>query len=94
MGKRPFNITASWTYNRLCGVPRKRIKGRRGWPKAVGATRHDILDAIYFIVRDRVPFKDLGPDWHEQRNATEHRTRRLVKQLEALGHSVTLDPAA
>jgi hypothetical protein len=34
------------------------------------------------------------PDWHERRNATEHRTRRLVKQLEALGHTVTLDPAA
>ena len=70
------------------------IKGRRGWPKAVGATRHDILVAFYHIVRDEQPYHDLGADWHAQRNAPEHRTRRLVKQLEALGHTVTLEPAA
>lgn len=70
------------------------IKARRGWPKAIGATRHDILVAFYFIVRDKVPYRDLGPDWHNQRNSTEHHTRRLVKQLERLGHTVTLTPAA
>lgn len=70
------------------------VKARRGYPKAVGATRHDILVAFYFIVRDRVPYHDLGADWHEQRNSAEHRARRLVKQLEALGHTVTLEPAA
>lgn len=70
------------------------IKARRGWPKAVGATRHDILVAFYHIVRDQVPYHDLGPDWHEQRNSTEHRTRRLVKQLEQLGHKVTLETTA
>jgi transposase len=70
------------------------IRARRGVPKAIGATRHDILVALYFIVRDHVPFTDLGPDWADQRNATEHRTRRLVKQLEQLGHKVTLEPAA
>src|SRR5207247_7958643 len=39
------------------------IRGRRGEPKAIGALRHDILVAYYHIVRDRVPFHDLGPDW-------------------------------
>lgn len=70
------------------------IKARRGWPKAVGATRHDILVAFYHIVRDQVAYRELGPDWHEQRNSTRHRTRRLVAQLERLGHKVTLEPAA
>jgi transposase len=70
------------------------ITARRGYAKAVGATRHDILVAFYYIVRDRIPFRELGPDWHEQRNSKEHRTRRLVKQLEHLGHAVTLEPAA
>jgi transposase len=70
------------------------IRARRGYPKAVGATRHDILVAFYFIARDRVPYHDLGPDWQDQRNARDHRTRRLVRQLEQLGHKVTLDPAA
>lgn len=70
------------------------IKARRGWPKAIGATRHDILVAFYHVVGDQVAYRELGPDWLEQRNSTEHRTRRLVGQLERLGHKVTLEPAA
>jgi transposase len=70
------------------------LKARRGYAKAVGATRHDILVAFYHIVRDEQAYRELGPDWHEQRNARDHRTRRLVKQLEQLGHTVTLTPAA
>jgi transposase len=70
------------------------IRGRRGDAKAIGATRHDILIAYYHIVRDRVPYRELGPDWLARRYSPEHRTRRLVKQLEALGHKVTLEAAA
>lgn len=70
------------------------IRARRGYAKAVGATRHDILVAFYFIVRDRVPFRELGADWHDQRNSTEHHIRRLIRQLEQLGQTVTLEPAA
>jgi transposase len=70
------------------------IRGRRGDAKAIGATRHDILIAYYHITRDRVPFRELGPDWLARRHSPEHRTRRLVRQLEALGHKVTLEGAA
>jgi transposase len=70
------------------------LRGRRGEPKAIGATRHDILIAYHHIVRDRVPHRELGPDWLARRHSPEHRTRRLVKQLEALGHKVTLEVAA
>jgi transposase len=70
------------------------IKGRRGEPKAIGATRHDILVAYYHIVRDRVPFRELGADWLARRYSVEHRTRRLVRQLEALGLQVTVETAA
>ena len=69
------------------------IRGRRGDAKAIGATRHDILIAYYHIVRDQVPFRELGPDWLARRYSPEHRSRRLVKQLEALGHTVTLQAA-
>src|SRR6266498_5730976 len=70
------------------------IRGRRGDAKAIGATRHDILIAYYHIVRERVPFRELGPDWLARRHSLEHRTRRLVKQLEALGHTVTIEAPA
>ena len=67
------------------------LRGRRGEPKAIGATRHDILIAYYYIVRDQVPFRELGPDWLRRRYSPEHRARRLQQQLEALGYKVTLD---
>jgi transposase len=70
------------------------IRGRRGEPKAIGAIRHDILVAYYHIVRDRVPFRELGADWLARRHSPEHRARRLVRQLEALGLTVTLEAAA
>jgi transposase len=54
------------------------LRGRRGEFKAIGATRHDILIAYYHIIRDRVPYRELGPDWLARRHSPEHRTRRLV----------------
>ncbi len=70
------------------------IRGRRGEAKAIGATRHDILVAYYHIVRDRVPYRELGPDWLARRYSPEHRARRLVRQLEALGFNVSMEAAA
>jgi transposase len=67
------------------------LRGRRGEAKAIGATRHDILVAYFHIVRDQVPFRELGPDWHRRRYSVEHRARRLQRQLEALGYQVTVE---
>ena len=68
------------------------IRGRRGTQKAIGATRHDILIAYYHVVRDNVPYQDLGPDWNNRRRSTEQQTRRLVRQLERLGVNVAIEP--
>jgi transposase len=67
------------------------LRGRRGEQKAIGAIRHDLLVAYYHVVRDQVPYRDLGPDWQRKRYSVEHRARRLQRQLEALGYTVTLD---
>jgi transposase len=67
------------------------LRGRRGEPRAIGATRHDILVAYFHIVRDQVRFQELGPDWQRKRYSPEHRARRLQRQLEALGYKVTLE---
>lgn len=69
------------------------LRGRRGEAKAIGATRHDILVAYFHIVRDQVPFRELGEDWQRKRYSPEHRARRLQKQLEALGYQVTVGEA-
>jgi transposase len=68
------------------------LRGRRGEPKAIGAIRHDLLVAYYHIVRDQVPYRELGPDWQRKRYSAEHRARRLQRQLQALGYTVTLQP--
>ena len=68
------------------------IRGRRGTQKAIGATRHDILIAYYHIVRDRVAYRDLGPDWNDRERSTDQQARRLVRQLEKLGMNVTVTP--
>jgi transposase len=39
------------------------------------------------------PYHDLGADWHRRRSDEAH-TRRLVAQLEHLGHKVSLNRAA
>jgi hypothetical protein len=44
-------------------------------------------------VHDQVDYTDLGHDWAQRRHSTEHRTRRLIHQLEQLGHTVTLEPS-
>lgn len=67
------------------------LRGRRGEPRAIGAIRHDLLVAYYHIVRDEVPYRDLGPDWQRKRYSPEHRARRLQRQLETLGYTVTLE---
>jgi len=72
----------------------RRKKPQLGHGRAIGATRHDILIAYYHIVGERVPFRELGPDWLARRHSVEHRTRRLLRQLEALGHTVTIEAAA
>ncbi len=43
-------------------------------------------------MHDQVDYADLGPDWAQRRRSIEHRTLRLVHQLEQLGHAVTLEP--
>lgn len=67
------------------------LRRRRGTPKAIGALRHDILIAYYHIVRDHTPYRELGPQWAQRPESSDHRTRRLVRQLQQLGHTVTLN---
>jgi transposase len=83
---------AARTHGTYLAAHHAQIRGRRGTQKAIGATRHDILIAYYHIVRDKIPYQDLGPDWNNRRRSTEQQARRLVRQLERLGLNVTIGP--
>jgi transposase len=70
----------------------RRLRGRRGTKKAIGALRHDILIAFWHITSKHQPYHDLGGDWHQRRYSPDKQAQRLVRQLERLGHNVTLQP--
>jgi transposase len=69
----------------------EQIKRRHGHNKAIVAVAHSILVAAYYMLRDDVPYQDLGGDYFARRSDPERMTRRLVAQLERLGHKVTLE---
>jgi transposase len=70
-----------------------RITARRGRARAQVAVAHSILVSAYYMLKRDEPYRDLGPDWLGKRNEEAH-TRRLVAQLQRLGHTVVIDPAA
>jgi transposase len=69
----------------------QRLRGRRGHSKAVTAVGHSILTAAWHMLQTGELFRDLGSDYFIRQNP-ERLTKRLVRQLEALGHTVTLEP--
>jgi hypothetical protein len=71
----------------------QRLKARRGPKKAVVAVAASILTAAYFILRDGVPHRDLGPDFFDRRDRTNV-VRRLRRRIEALGYRVDVHQVA
>ena len=68
----------------------KRLRGRRGGPKATVAVQHSILIAAYHMLERGVPYQDLGADWFVTRSP-EQRARRLLHELRHLGYEVTIE---
>ncbi|MDP9310802.1 MAG: IS110 family transposase [Chloroflexota bacterium] len=70
----------------------RRLAARRGKQRAAVAVGHTILVIIYHLLTEETEYKDLGPQYFDEhdRAATE---RRLVRRLEQLGYTVSLEPA-
>jgi len=71
-----------------------RISRHRGEEKAIIAVAHHLLVVIWWILHEHVPYNELGEDYLTRRIDPERRKRQLVHQLEQLGVTVTLEPAA
>lgn len=69
-----------------------RLKAKRGPKKAIVAVAASLLTAVYFMLRDDVPYRDLGVHYFD-RHDTKRAATRLTKRLEALGFKVTLSAA-
>jgi transposase len=70
----------------------RRLLKRRGKHRAIVAVAHSQLIAVYYILRDQVPYRDLGAE-HFDRWTPTTLTQHYVRRLEQLGHKVTLEAA-
>jgi transposase len=73
----------------------RRIARRRGKNRAIVAIGRSILVIVWALLSDDdAKFVDLGPDYYASRTNPERKVRQHVRELQALGYSVTLNPAA
>jgi transposase len=81
--------------NTFLGERYRRIARRRGAKRAIVAVGRSILVIVWHLLSDSdARFHDLGPGFYDTRINAERRKRNHVRQLEALGYKVTLEPAA
>jgi transposase len=81
--------------NTFLGERYRRIARRRGAKRAIVAVGRSILIIIWHLLSDPdAHFHDLGPGFYDTRINADHRKRNHIRQLEALGYKVTLQPAA
>lgn len=90
-------VQAAWAAARTKGsylnAQFLRIKSRRGPKKAAVAVASSILTAAYHMLREGVPYRDLGPQ-HFDRNDKTRTIKRLVRRLQELGCQVQMPEVA
>jgi len=89
-------IQAAWCAIRVKdSYPRAqflRLRARRGTKKAIVAVAASLLTAVYYMVRDETPYKDLGIGYFEKHDRSRV-ARRFVARLQQLGFNVHLTEA-
>jgi transposase len=84
--------TAAAKTDTFLGERYRRLVKRRGKLKALVAVARSILVIVWHLLADPAArYHDLGPDFYASRIDKARRTRHLVRQLQALGHTVTLE---
>jgi transposase len=69
----------------------RRIRARQGGPKAVTATAHKLARIVYFMLKNRQPYRDPGADYYEEQyriRAVRNLKRKAAKlgmRLEPIG---------
>jgi transposase len=71
----------------------RRQRSRIGHAKAIGAVKHSIICACWHMLTTGELYREAGGNYFTHRDP-QRATRRLVAQLERLGHTVTLEKAA
>ena len=73
----------------------RRIARRRGKKRAIVAVGRSILMIVWALLSDAdAHYIDLGSGYYHSRTNPQRRVRNHVRELQALGYTVTLNPAA
>jgi transposase len=68
-----------------------RLAPRRGKKKAIVALVHCLVVIVYHVLKDQVPYQELGSTYFDQVNVT-HIKNHHIRRLESLGFRVTIEP--
>jgi transposase len=72
----------------------KRRMGTKSEGKAIFAVAHTMIVIVWHLLDDTPSYAELGADYFDKRNDADARQRYLIRELEKLGNTVTLEPAA
>ncbi len=93
---RPVLVQAAWAAIRVkeshLAAVYRRLVVRLGKHKAILAVAHRLLVAIYHMLKEQVPYREIGTAPLSE-PAKQKRVTRLQRQMEQLGYIVTLQPA-
>ena len=84
---------ASHSKNTYLAAQFRRIAARKGKKRAIVAVGHTILVILYHMLKNRQPYRDLGADYFDRRDADQVK-RSLMRRLERLGFQVTIKEVA
>jgi hypothetical protein len=85
-------LTGSRSKKTYFGAKYRRIAAGQGPMKAVVAVEHAILTAAWNMLRSGELYNDPGPDYFIRLQPAKTRAR-AISPLEAMGFTVTLEPA-
>jgi len=72
----------------------KRRMGTKSEGRAIFAVAHTMIVIVWHVLHDDTTYNELGADYFDKRKDTNARQRHLIRELEKLGNTVTIEPAA
>jgi transposase len=95
-------VEAAWAAartNTYLGARFRRLHrrfGKKGGAKAAVAIAHNLIVIAWYVLHDGVEFHDLGPDYFTRPDSptTARRKDHLIRELQTLGYTVKITPAA
>ena len=93
-------VEAAWAAGRTntyLGARFRRLHrrfGKQGGSKAAVAIAHNLIVIVWHVLHDRTDYRDLGADYFTRHDNPDVKKRRLIRELQALGYTVDLTPAA